>query len=66
VRSEASDDSVQFYCYRLVNGVPERAAVTIGRSNETETEIRSGLAEGDTVTLVLEARQPLELNLQHP
>lgn len=66
IRADDSEGGTQFYCYRLVNGTPERVDVTIGRSNETETEVRSGLTEGDTVTLVLESRQPLKLDLQHP
>ena len=37
------------YVEVLANGVPERKAVTVGDSNDTQTEITSGLNEGDLV-----------------
>ncbi len=51
--------TAETYCLRLVNGTPERAIVTLGRQNETDTEVLSGLAEGDEVVLVTQQQRSL-------
>ena len=37
------------YVEALVNGAPERRTVTVGSSNDTQTEILTGLTEGEAV-----------------
>jgi len=44
-----SDSSGGHYVQVMKNGIPETVSVTIGISNDTDTEITSGLSEGDTV-----------------
>ncbi|HOT92385.1 MAG TPA: efflux RND transporter periplasmic adaptor subunit [Anaerolineae bacterium] len=49
------------YVYRVENGVPVRTAITTGERNDTHTIIITGLAEGDTVALVSEQRNLMEM-----
>ncbi len=49
------------YVYRLENGAPVRTAVVAGERNDTHTIITGGLAEGDTVALVPEQRNLMEM-----
>jgi HlyD family secretion protein len=56
--------TAEAYCYKLVNGTPVRTVVTLGRQNETYTEVLSGLAEGDEVVVVAQ-QQPRNLFPQH-
>ena len=44
-----TDSSGNSYVQIMKNGTPESVNVTIGISNDTDTEITSGLSEGDTV-----------------
>ncbi len=37
------------YCWRVRNGRPEKAAIALGKTNDREVEIVSGLEEGDEV-----------------
>ncbi len=39
------------YCFRVGKGKPERVEVTLGASNETMVEVKTGLNEGDQVLL---------------
>jgi len=39
------------YCFRVTDGKPERVEVTLGASNETMVEVKTGLSEGDKVLL---------------
>jgi HlyD family secretion protein len=48
--------AAQAYAYRLVNGVPERVTIEIGRRSDNHTEILSGLSDGDEIALVTEQR----------
>jgi HlyD family secretion protein len=48
--------AAQAYAYRLVNGVPERVTLEIGRRSDNYTEILSGLSDGDEIALVTEQR----------
>lgn len=62
VRSDQTTGETILYCYVLrSDGVPERRTITRGRYNETSTEILSGLQVGDTVALVTEERNLLDL-----
>ncbi|MBN2391790.1 MAG: efflux RND transporter periplasmic adaptor subunit [Anaerolineae bacterium] len=62
VRSDQSTGETILYCYVLRgDDVPERRTITRGRYNETFTEILSGLQAGDTVALVSEERNLLDL-----
>ncbi len=62
VRADQSTGETVLYCYVLgSDGVPERRAITRGRYNETYTEILSGLQEGNSVALVTEERDLLNL-----
>jgi hypothetical protein len=62
IRSDQSTGETVLYCYVLrSDGVPERRTITRGRYNETSTEILSGLQAGDTVALVTEERNFLDL-----
>ncbi|MBN2389996.1 MAG: efflux RND transporter periplasmic adaptor subunit [Anaerolineae bacterium] len=62
VRSDQSTGETVLYCYVLrSDGVPERRDITRGRYNETSTEILSGLQAGDTVVLVAEEQDLLDL-----
>jgi RND family efflux transporter MFP subunit len=49
-------DSLETYTYRVRNGSVERVTLEVGRRSEAASEVLSGLAEGDTVALVLEDR----------
>lgn len=62
VRSDQSTGETVLYCYVLrSDGVPERRTITRGRYDETSTEILSGLEAGETVALVTEERDLLDL-----
>ncbi len=50
----------QLYTYRMVGGQPERTVIEIGASNETWTEVLSGVEVGTTVASVVEARSLLD------
>jgi len=51
-------ESAEIYTYVVVDGTPERRTVETGRRNDEVTEVLSGVAEGETVALVLEQRVP--------
>jgi len=62
IRSDQSTGETILYCYVLrSDGVPERRTITRGRYNETFTEILSGLEAGETVALITEERDLLDL-----
>jgi HlyD family secretion protein len=62
IRSDQSTGETVLYCYVLrSDGIPERRTITRGRYNETSTEILSGLQAGETVALVTEERDLLDL-----
>jgi len=44
-----TDSSGGHYVQVMINGVPQTRNVEVGISNDTDTEITSGLSEGDTV-----------------
>ena len=52
------------YCYRIVDGRAEWAAIELGRRDEFSAEIISGLREGDEVALVTTQRSFLEIASQ--
>lgn len=56
VRTNQTNGETYTYCYRIVDGTPQRTNVTIGGRNESYTEVLSGLDEGATVALVTEER----------
>jgi len=60
VRTDQATGDV--YTYRLKDGIPERVTLQIGLFNETWSEVRAGLEEGDTVALVSEATKLLEFH----
>jgi multidrug efflux pump subunit AcrA (membrane-fusion protein) len=39
------------FCFRRVKGIAERVEVTLGTSNDTMVEVKSGLSEDDVVLL---------------
>jgi HlyD family secretion protein len=51
----------EVYVYRMAGEVPQRVNVTTGARNEDYIEIIAGLAEGDVVAQVSEARNFLEM-----
>jgi len=53
-----TDSSGGQYVQVMKNGIPETVSVTIGISNDTDTEITSGLSEGDTVVTQTISAQP--------
>jgi len=53
--------SNETYVYRIINSVPVRTTITTGERSDTYTAIVSGLAEGDTVALVVETRNLLDM-----
>ncbi|MBN1873195.1 MAG: efflux RND transporter periplasmic adaptor subunit [Anaerolineae bacterium] len=57
VRTEQSSGETYVYCYCLENGVPKQIDITVGKRNDTFTEVLSGLDEGATIALVLEERE---------
>ncbi|MEJ5309761.1 MAG: efflux RND transporter periplasmic adaptor subunit [Anaerolineae bacterium] len=62
IRADQSSGETVLYCYVLnTAGVPERRPITRGRYDDSSTEILSGLQEGDTVALVTEERNLLDL-----
>jgi len=62
IRADQSTGETVLYCYVLGNdGIPERRTITRGRYDESFTEILSGLQESDTVALVTEERNLLDL-----
>lgn len=62
VRADQSTGETIYYCYVLrSDGVPERRDIVRGRYNETTMEILSGLQVEDTVALVTEERNLLDM-----
>ena len=62
IRADQSTGTTVLYCYVLrSDGVPERRNITRGRYDETFTEILSGLEAGETVALVTEERNLLDM-----
>ena len=62
IRSDQANGETFLYCYVLrSDGVPERRTITRGRYDETFTEIVSGLEAGETVALITEERDLLDL-----
>lgn len=53
VQAVFQDSDGLAYCYVLLSSGTRKTPVTIGRSNELQAEILSGLEQGDTVSLVL-------------
>lgn len=49
-------EAAQAYTYRLVDGLPVRAAIVLGQRNDTYSELLAGLSEGDEIALVTEKR----------
>jgi HlyD family secretion protein len=45
----AVDQGGKQYCWRLVNGVPEKTEVRLGLGDDRNIEVRAGLNEGDVV-----------------
>lgn len=64
IRTDTS--SGERYTYRVAGETVERVAVETGISNETWTEIASGLDEGATVALVAESRSLFDLQPHSP
>ncbi|HNT77087.1 MAG TPA: HlyD family secretion protein, partial [Anaerolineae bacterium] len=49
------------YAYTFVDNILTRREIVVGERNESYTEVLSGLAPGDTVALVTEARNLMEM-----
>ncbi|MGC9357911.1 MAG: HlyD family secretion protein, partial [Anaerolineae bacterium] len=61
VRTDQSSQETYTYCYCVREGTPQRTPIEIGARNEMYTQILSGLEEGETVALVTEERNLLEM-----
>jgi multidrug efflux pump subunit AcrA (membrane-fusion protein) len=44
-------DAGKYYCFLAGDGKPERVEVSLGSSNDTMVEVKSGLAEGARILL---------------
>jgi len=54
IRTDQDTEEIIAYCYCLDSGTPQRAILELGASNETWTEVVSGIEAGATVALVSE------------
>ena len=54
-------ETAETYCYRVVDGVAERTAIELGRRDEINSEVLSGLSTGDEVALVTTQRSLLDI-----
>jgi RND family efflux transporter MFP subunit len=61
VRTDQTSGQVYTYCYCVQDGVPKPVQVEMGLSNDTWSEVLTGLDEGATVALVIEAVNLFEL-----
>lgn len=62
IRSDQANGETFLYSYVLrSDGVPERRTITRGQYDETSIEILSGLQAGDTVALITEERNLLDM-----
>lgn len=61
IRTDQNSNATYVYCYCTAGATPVRQDITVGRRNDSYTEVISGLQAGATVALLTEERNLLNI-----